>query len=194
MGGEKPRSSSTAHFPPPTRAPSVTSAPFPATPAPPFVTSAPHLRHPCAPHRHSCAPPPSFLRRQEPTLPPHLPPPQFIPPPSSKGEVRWGVRSRDRPPPLTFHPPPAPFPSPPLLFPPRPLPPFVTPAPHLRHSRAPPPSFLRRQEPAASSACTRPNTPTAHQSRTPSAKLNRAYCAGSCLRRNDGAVCASAAK
>ena len=48
------------------RAPIVHAAPLPATlHIAAAVIPAPHLRHPRAPHRHSCAPSPSFLRRQE---------------------------------------------------------------------------------------------------------------------------------
>ena len=48
------------------RAPIVHATPLPATlHIAAAAIPAPHLRHPRAPHRHSCAPSPSFLRRQE---------------------------------------------------------------------------------------------------------------------------------
>ena len=88
-----------------------------------------HPRHP--PFRHPRAAPPSFLRRQEPPRPaPSLAPAPFpnssLPP--SRGEVRWGVRSHEPPPPALHAP----------IAHAAPL--SVTPTP-------PHPSFLRRQEP-----------------------------------------------
>ena len=83
------------------------------TPKHPEKKNPEHRRRP--PSRHSYAPPPSFLRRQEPTAPQHSFPAPFpnssLPP--SRGEVRWGVRGRDRPLPPTFHPRPIYLPSPP---------------------------------------------------------------------------------
>ena len=94
-------------------------------------------RHPRAPSPVIPAPLyPSFLRRQEPALPPPSPPipnsshqppaPRILPFPNSslpptRGEVRWGVERRERPP--AAEPPPAPLQSastPPSF--PRPLP------------------------------------------------------------------------
>ena len=73
--------------------------------------------------------------------------------PPSRGEVRWGV-GRCEPPPAVFRPPPQ------------------------RHSCAPFPSFLRRQEPRAPR---HPSTPDAQRQRKPP-PAGRPH---SCLRRND---------
>ena len=83
-----------------------------------------HHNSPHPPNRHSRAPIPSFLRRQEHPHPrTHTPPyplPQFIPPPLPGGRLGGGWKA-----PSNLH---------------------SSRRPKNRHSRAPIPSFLRRQE------------------------------------------------
>ncbi len=79
---------------PPCRAPTVTPTPLSVIPAHLFVIPVPFPSH--------LRPPPSFLRRQEPTHPrTHTSPtPSPIhPSPPTRGEVRWGVEASEPAPP-----------------------------------------------------------------------------------------------
>ena len=183
MGGEKPQAN-TADRSAPTNQANATDRAAPD-----------RLRH--SPNRHSYAPtvtpapPPSFLRRQEPRPPlasrrthhranTHSLP-QFIPPPF-QGEVRWGVRSHKSTPPIA--PPPIAY-APTVIPPPQPS----TPTPQ--------PSFLRRQEPHAPRlslrAHHRANTHLFPNSSLPPSRGEVRWgvrgcerAPRSCLRRNDG--------
>ncbi len=113
--------------------PSVCTTLSPPHPLPHPAIPAPSLRHSCAGRNHAA----------HPTTTPF--PNSSLPP--SRGEVRWGVGGPERAPPSVCT---TPSPPHPLPLPPFPRPPSVIPAQagtHPRHSRAPLPSFLRRQEP-----------------------------------------------
>ena len=141
---------------------------------PPTVIPAPLTRHPCTPH-------PSFLRPLS-VIPAQVgtpqPPAPRIPPlpnsslPPTRGEARWGVERRERPP--AAEPPPALFGA----------------HPQSRHSCAPIRHSCAGRNQATSGAGTRLDVPTARRGRFRArplvAERSVARAVGSCLRRNDG--------
>ena len=161
---------------PPRLPPHCPTSPFPNSSLPPsrgevrWGVEAPS--HPQPPSTPRSPPPsfprpsPSFLRRQEPTAPPtplpHLPLPQFIPPPF-QGEVRWGVECHE--------PPPTDFQHPDRL-------------PH--HSRTPPLSFLRASLRHSCAGRNLGGPPRLLRRRSYGGGVKVSRRADSCLRRNDG--------
>ena len=164
MGGGTPRATTTA---PPT--PPITPPPSPS-----FLRPLPVI--PAPPLRHSCAPSPSFLRRQEPPPPPNPPPFPNSSLPPLRGEVRWGVGGHE---PATTA---APSPNRPLN--------------RQRESDAspvilPPPSVIPAQAgtqtiSAVSVRLNIPPKPLPRRRRTLDADSGCAHRLSSCLRRNDG--------